>query len=107
MQFVTIPHTPIEEARAILDSAPNASASIEETMRKPRTSKLYAASRKSRAPADADQRELALLQEFTRSTSVASLAGAIADRLGLTVRPEDLVREAGLPSEGDTVTKGN
>ena len=41
-------------------------------------------------------RELALLEEFNRGHSVASLAEAIAARLGRKTRSEDLIAEAGL-----------
>lgn len=41
-------------------------------------------------------RELALLEEFNRSRSVASLAEAIAARLRRKTRSEDLIAEAGL-----------
>ena len=61
-------------------------------MRKPARSKDYVARRRG---AD-DERELKLLQEFTRCNSVAALAGAIAARLPRTARPEDLIAEAGL-----------
>jgi len=43
-----------------------------------------------------DERELELLEEFTRCDSVASLAGVIAARLARNARPEDLIAEAGL-----------
>jgi hypothetical protein len=41
-------------------------------------------------------RDLAMLEEFSRCDSVASLAGAIAERLGRKARSEDLIAEAGL-----------
>jgi hypothetical protein len=41
-----------------------------------------------------DRRELALLAEFMRHDSVASLAGEIAERLGANVRGEDLIAAA-------------
>jgi hypothetical protein len=41
-----------------------------------------------------DRRELALLAEFMRHNSVASLAGEIAERLGANVRGEDLIAAA-------------
>jgi hypothetical protein len=41
-----------------------------------------------------DKRELALLAEFLRHDSVASLAGEIAERLGANVRGEDLIAAA-------------
>ena len=40
--------------------------------------------------------ELALLAEFMRAGSVASLAGEIAERLGADVRGDDLIVAAGL-----------
>ena len=43
-----------------------------------------------------DERETALLAEFMRHDSVASLAAAIAGRLGGGVRKKDLVARAGL-----------
>jgi hypothetical protein len=42
----------------------------------------------------ADRRELALLAEFMRHNSVASLAGEIAERLGANVRGDDLIAAA-------------
>jgi len=65
-------------------------------MRKPATSNRYAAARRGGTRADAERRELALLEEFNRSDSVAALAGAIAARLGRKARSEDLIAEAGL-----------
>ena len=45
----------------------------------------------------ADERsELALLAEFMRADSVASLAGDIAERLGADARSDDLIAAAGL-----------
>jgi hypothetical protein len=41
-------------------------------------------------------RELALLEEFNRSHSVASLAEAIAARLGRKRQSKDMIAEAGL-----------
>jgi hypothetical protein len=49
---------------------------------------------RSRAPDET--RELALLGEFLRHQSVASLASDIAERLGADVRGEDLIAAAGL-----------
>jgi hypothetical protein len=47
-----------------------------------------------------EERELALLAQFMRHDSVASLAGAIAELRG--VRGRDLIAEAGLdPSRAD------
>jgi hypothetical protein len=48
------------------------------------------------SPAFDEKRELALLAEFMRARSVASLAGEIAERLGADVRGEDLIAAAGL-----------
>jgi hypothetical protein len=45
-------------------------------------------------------RELALLAQFMRCDSVASLANAIAERLGDRVRGDDLIVAAGLGSSG-------
>jgi hypothetical protein len=64
-----------------------------EVKRQPR-----AATRRGKPGASEDEREKALLAEFTRHESVASLAGAIAGRLGGNVRKEDLVARAGLDS---------
>jgi hypothetical protein len=47
--------------------------------------------------------EIALLAEFMRHDSVASLADAIADRLGGQVSAKDLIASANL---GSTSTKG-
>jgi hypothetical protein len=48
------------------------------------------------SPAHDESRELALLAEFMRARSVASLAGDIAERLGADVRGADLIAAAGL-----------
>jgi hypothetical protein len=53
-------------------------------------------------PAD-DAREFALLAEFMRHDTVASLAGAIAERLGDNMLDTELISDAGLgsgPSRG-------
>ena len=69
-------------------------------MRKRFTRETIAATRRSR-PAANEQAELALLAEFMRHDSVASLAGAIAARLGGNVRETDLIARADLaPSRG-------
>jgi hypothetical protein len=53
-----------------------------------------------RVRAAEEERELALLAQFMRHDSVASLADAIAELTG--VRGEDLIAEAGLdPRRGD------
>ncbi len=57
-----------------------------------------AATRRGKPCASEEEREKALLAEFTRHDSVASLAGAIAGRLGGNARKEDLVARAGLDS---------
>ena len=51
-----------------------------------------------RPPAGAaeERSELALLAEFMRAESVASLAGDIAERLGANARGDDLIAAAGL-----------
>ena len=67
-----------------------------QAMRKPARFRSYAATRQSGTRADDERRELQLLLEFTNSGSVASLAGAIAARLGREARSEDLIVEAGL-----------
>ena len=43
-----------------------------------------------------ETRELELLAEFMRNDSVASLAGDIAERLGVDARGDDLIAAAGL-----------
>jgi hypothetical protein len=65
-------------------------------MRKSARFRSYAANRQSGTRADDERRELQLLNEFTNSGSVASLAGAIAARLGREANSEDLISEAGL-----------
>lgn len=47
-----------------------------------------------------EQRELALLTQFMRHDSVASLANAIAERLGAGVHGGDLIVAAGLGLNG-------
>jgi hypothetical protein len=50
-----------------------------------------------------EERELALLAQFMRHDSVASLANAIAERLGGSMRVRDLIAAAGLdPSHTDS-----
>lgn len=49
-----------------------------------------------------EDRESALLAEFMRHDSVASLAGAIAERLGGSARKDDLVVRAGLAPKAPT-----
>jgi hypothetical protein len=53
-----------------------------------------------RAHALDDERELALLTQFMRYDSVASLANAIAERLGESARGGDLIVAAGLGLNG-------
>lgn len=65
-------------------------------MRKPAKSKAYPAAKRGGGGADAERRELALLEEFIRCDSVISLAGAIAARLGRKEPSEDLIEAAGL-----------
>jgi hypothetical protein len=48
------------------------------------------------AQAPDETRELALLAQFMQHDSVASLANAIAERLGGNVRSADLIASAGL-----------
>jgi hypothetical protein len=49
-----------------------------------------------RSRATDETRELALLAEFMRHDSVASLANGIAERLGANVRDKDLIAAADL-----------
>jgi hypothetical protein len=63
-------------------------------MREPATTKRRSAHRGTGR--NAEQRELALLEEFTRSASVAALAQRIAARLGPRTRSENLIADAGL-----------
>jgi hypothetical protein len=62
------------------------------------------AERDSRLDAHADEKcELALLSQFMRHDSVASLANAIAERLGGSVRGGDLIAAADLgPRRADS-----
>jgi hypothetical protein len=53
-----------------------------------------------RAQAADEERELALLRQFMRHDSVASLANAIAERLGERARGGDLIVAAGLGLRG-------
>jgi hypothetical protein len=52
------------------------------------------------AHASDERGELALLTQFMRHDSVASLANAIAERLGGSARGGDLIAAAGLPLNG-------
>ncbi len=56
----------------------------------------FAATRRDNRRAANEQDELALLAEFMRHDSVASLAGAIATRLGGNARKTDLIARADL-----------
>jgi hypothetical protein len=53
-------------------------------------------SRRLRPPTADEGRELALLAEFMRHDSVASLASEIAERLGASMRGKDLIAAADL-----------
>ena len=68
-------------------------------MRKRFKRETIAATRRSSRRAANEQAELALLAEFMRHNSVASLAGAIAARLGGNVRETDLIARADLELE--------
>ena len=70
-------------------------------MRKRFKRETIAATRRSSRRAANEQAELALLAEFMRHNSVASLAGAIAARLGGNVRETDLIARADLNSRRD------
>ena len=60
------------------------------------TRKTQSAERRHTRRVADDQIELALFAEFLRHDSVASLAAAIAERLGGDVRDQDLIACAGL-----------
>lgn len=61
----------------------------------------FAASRRENRRAANEHDELALLAEFMRHDLVASLAGAIANRLGGNARKTDLIARADLdPGRG-------
>lgn len=62
--------------------------------------KGLSALRREKVGAD-EELESALFAEFTRHGTVASLAGAIAGRLGGRVRDADLMDEAGLHPSRD------
>ncbi len=53
-----------------------------------------------------ETRELELLAEFMRNDSVASLAGDIAERLGVDVRGDDLIAAAGLGNRAGGARRG-
>jgi hypothetical protein len=55
-----------------------------------------------RAHASDEKGELALLTQFMRHDSVASLANAIAERFGGRMRGGDLIAAAGLSLSGDS-----
>jgi hypothetical protein len=63
-----------------------------------------AAAPRLRAHATNEERELALLTQFMRHDSVASLADAMAERMGL--RGKDLIAAAGLGSNAATAGGG-
>ena len=58
--------------------------------------KTRSAERRDTSRGADDQTELALLAEFVRHESVATLAAAIAERLGGDVRDQDLIAYADL-----------
>ena len=60
------------------------------------TRKTRSSGRRDTRPAAGAQTELALFAEFVRHDSVASLAAAIAERLGGDVRDQDLIACADL-----------
>lgn len=68
-------------------------------MRRSGTSKRWAAARRDAVRLEDERRELELLKEFSRCESVASLAGAIATRLGCDARSLDLIQRAGLAAD--------
>jgi hypothetical protein len=65
------------------------------------------ASRRIRSFATDERRELALLAEFMRHDSVASLAREMAERLGPDARGKDLIAEAGLGKQSNNRRKFN
>ncbi len=97
-QFVTNRHPSHPPAQGKLAPRQNHSQCEGQAMRQPARFRSYAAARQSGTQADDERRELQLLLEFMSSSSVASLAGAIAARLGREARSEDLISEAGLGS---------
>jgi hypothetical protein len=64
-----------------------------QTELKPRPAHL---ARRASVEAADERSELALLAEFMRAESVASLASDIAERLGADARGDDLIAAAGL-----------
>jgi hypothetical protein len=62
---------------------------------------------RARPQATDERRELALLAEFIRCESVASLASDIAERLGADARGEDLIAAAGLGGHSRTSASGD
>jgi len=65
-------------------------------MQKRLSGKTLVAARRSRGAAPRGEDELVLLAEFMHHGSVASLAGAIAKRLGGRARGADLIARADL-----------
>lgn len=63
-------------------------------MGNPAKSTRYAAASRRAGAVEGELRELALLEEFNGSKSVAALAGAISERLGRKARSKDLIAEA-------------
>jgi hypothetical protein len=68
-----------------------------QTELKPRPADL---ARRASVEAANERSELALLAEFMRADSVASLASDIAERLGADARGDDLIAAAGLGGSG-------
>lgn len=73
-------------------------------MQRPLSQPAAAAAGRLRAHATDQERELALLTQFMRHDSVASLADAMAERMGL--RGRDLIAAAGLGSNAATADGG-
>ena len=63
--------------------------------------KRHSALRRKKGGAEDEALENRLFAEFVGHGTVASLAGAIAGRLGGRVRDADLIAEAGLPPSRD------
>jgi hypothetical protein len=88
LHFVTIRHAASRSIVAIFGDPPKSDRTL--------TMQIELERRPADPEATDERSELALLAEFIRADSVASLAGDIAERLGAGARGDDLIAAAGL-----------
>jgi hypothetical protein len=94
LHFVTIRHAAFHSIVAIFGDPPKSDRMP--TMQIELKRRPTDPAGRARPEAMDERSELALLAEFMRADSVASLAGDIAERLGAGARGDDLIAAAGL-----------